>query len=353
LPLEILQERDRREKLRQKPIELSFDPHLDELVSKRIFHQKAKLHRHVTEIWYPDILQTIDNDSRIKKENEHLKTNSLARRQLLNHLDKIKKIFKAFISVLILNLPNHTADIKLHLLVVQVQIITRFGVQLNDLLRVAYIWPDFVKLKVNDDGDVVIDIDHAVENLDFKSVNEHIHTFNQKIEDWFQINRDLLFEVPAIDRGSLETTQSLSLSTKLPKTKILQRVTRARQTPHSSLSLLDRIRLKEKERQENQLTPEAKYDLFLFHKLGQLLDILASLNPGKPLSMDDLTAKVADSMVLTNYMAKQEASDLIIKLSNEFPDDFRLVETRKASILKWDDFDVNEFKSRLKYNLKE
>lgn len=344
----LLKERNERNKLIKQNVEFQFKPELGVPVSKSLFYNRIKAHRDVSEKWYPDLLKEIDQQLLIKKEES---SKSLKIPKLPKEFERIKKIFNAFDNTVILYTMNHTADAKIHSLIPQIKNLTQFNVELKDILQIAYIWPDFIGLKLDDNDDYIIDLDDTKDEIYLKDINKRLAQFEKKLNDWFEKNYLNYYEIPTIKKSDLIKKSIVSKNLKRSKTEIIQKNTKKQKLSNHSLSLLQRINLKEKERLENQINPQDKYDLYLFEKLGQVLEIFASLRPDLPHSLTGLTERVVTSLGLTNALANEEASDLILKLAKEFPDDFKLFNGKSTSVLKWKDFDVIKFKEKLKIRL--
>lgn len=333
-----------RDQLRSKALRTNFKP--ESPMAKMILHELIKTDRTVASIHHSATLKTIQDsetsEAVINATNPKSKTRSAS-------FIRLSKVFRALDSIVFMNVRTRVADIKLHTLLPQVHRFSEYNAQLKDLLQVCFIWPEFAVLKVDDDGDVVVDSEATKDVLNFKEVGVRANVFDTKMRKW--LDDHVGVEVPTISPDQLTLKSSGGeVTKKRGRVEILQKTSKKKKSDAlgsgKGLSLLERIKRKEQENLKNHVSPEERYAMYLDSKVGQVLDIVATMRPDKPHSIEALTEQVRNSLNTKNALGKNEARDLVYHLQKKFPEVFKVYTGKDVSVLRWKDFDANELKKK-------
>lgn len=341
LPQSLLDERDAREKERTQSVGFQFRPEKGEPVSKAIFYNRVKAHRDVAERWYPDILAKLDKEALVRKQEEEKIQGAIV------NSPRLTKVFNSLDNIIHINIPGRTADIKLHSLRDQVKRLSGINVELDEFLQVAYLWHDFVHLKLDDHDEYVIDIAQTVSKLSINDLPLRQKTFKKRLEVWVAGHPGQ--QVPLLAKSELEGPSRNMSPRKKNKVQVLEKSPRKAVDKNSGLTLSERIRLKEQQRLSSQTTPEQDYTKLLDSKLPRALDIVASLRSDKTHSIVALTRQFQRSLESTSSaLSAEESRDLVLRLNTKFPQVFKMSTGRDVSVLRWDELQLSELRRQLR-----
>lgn len=341
-------EKDQRDELAMKEALNKSSLKEGDIVGEKIFETKIRHNRIVAEIWYPEVLEKLDqqNSSKLDPEKQH--------HDLVGKIKRLIKIFFALDKAVPLVIKNRTSNAKVLEIIPQVKSFTGFNIGETELLQVAFIWPEAIPLLLNEYNEVLINTDEAKDSFNFKNLSKRASTFEAKAQEWLHKNRDR-DDIPALPRSEIRAPLDGPV-TKRVKRSILQNskekfipkaVSVETETAKTGMSMLERIRLKERQKLETQKTPEEKYEHFLDGKSKAVLEILISVRPDTPYPLDKLGDLIKNSLT-KNPVSEKEAIDVALHLTNKFPEYFTLVKTKDSQILKWKELDREELLSRLK-----
>lgn len=320
-----------------------------DIVGEKIFEIKIRHNRKVAEIWYPEILTKLDHHQNSSKLDHVKKQHNLE-----SKLNRLVKIFFALDKTIPLVIKNRTSNAKLSETIPQVKSFTGFNIGETDLLQVAYIWPNAIPLLLNEYDEILINTDEAKDAFNFKNLLTRAGTFESKTQVWLRNNKDQ-YDVPVLPRSQIKAPLD-GPTTKRVKKDIIQNskekfipktISVETKTAKTGMSMLERIRLKERQKLETQKTPEQKYEHFLDGKSKAVLEILISVRPETPYPLDKLGDLIKNSLT-KNPVSEKEAIDVALHLTKKFPEYFTLVKTKDSEILKWKELDRQELLSRLK-----
>lgn len=350
-----LQMRDERDTNRKQSVAFQFKPVLNEPIAVSVFKNRIKSHRDVSERWWPKELAKIDEETKRAQYNTNFPTEKNP--ELLNRILRLIKIFRTFHPSLVMELMRFTGDQSLRSFIPRVKL-SQPTVTHTDLLRLFTIWPEFIEVSLNFDGDVMVDMgktDRIPKITDLNYMNEQ---FEKKCEAWLKENEHL-DDVPPLKLDKLRPEvdlEKLAKESQLRKEKrktsllladVKSKITKPQKKDNSTLSMLERIRLKAKLKRESTVTPELKREQYLDSKLPQVLNILFTL-PNRSQSISRLSEIIKTSLSATSMMALDDAEAVIKRLCTKFPDVFTFVNGKSLKVLKWKEFQVDALKQKLK-----
>lgn len=344
---DLLYERDRREKLHSNS-NIKSDLKDGDITGEKIFYSKIRNHRKAAQHWYPEILRKQDIQDqyaklRLKKESTDLEKT----------VKRLNKIFYALDKSVPLVIRNRTSNANINEVYPKIKSFTGFSVTDDDLLKILYLYRDAVPLILNDYNELMIDTDKAKDAFNYKSLLKRAEAFSSLSSNWLQENKHQ-DDVPTLSRNDIEKPDEgpIRKRSKIEVLKnskekyVIKQKSENVETAKSGMSLLERIRMKEREKMENYKTPEEKYENFLDGKLKAALEILFTLRPDTSYTLEKLSELFQNSFT-KSPVSEQEAKDIAVHLTQKFPDIFKSAETKDTTILKWNELDRGELLARL------
>ncbi|KAH3685622.1 hypothetical protein WICPIJ_003422 [Wickerhamomyces pijperi] len=353
----LLKLRDERDLDRKQSVAFQFKPSLDEPIAVSVFKNRIKSHRDVSGKWWPKQLALIDEEERKAKESLE-STPREKNPELLAKVLRLTKIFKTFHSTLVMELMRVSVDLTLRYFIPKVKL-SHPTVSYSDLLKLFTIWPDFIVISINFDGDVVIDLEKTDRLPKINDMDYMNGQFEKRCEAWVNSNKyaddipplQLHLVKPEVDFQKLDKEMESRIkerknkNTTIPASSKISKPSNTKKE-NSTMSILERIRMKEKARKENYQSPTAKRDQFLDSKLLQVLNILFTLSK-RSQSISRLSEIIKNSLSSTSAISMEDAEAVIKRLCVKFPDIFVFVNGKSLKVLKWNEFQLSTLKKRL------
>lgn len=347
---ELLFERDQRDSIaKNNESSNSYDFKEGDVIGEKLFFKQIRKNRDIARVWYPEILNRLDqeeNSSKLKMKKQSS--------DIEQTIKRLNKIFIALNRSVPLLVRTRTSNAKLAEVIPKIQSFTGFTVTEKELLQISYLYLDAVPLLLNEYNELLIDTDKAKDAFNYKNLSERAEFFQASAFEWLQKNKSQ-DDVPILSRSDIEKPTA-GPSRKRLKTEVLKNPkekytpkpkSEKEETKKTGMSLLERIRMKDREKMKNYETPEQKYVHFLDGKLKAVLEILLALRPDTPYPLEKLSELIKNSLT-KSPISEEEAKDIAIHLTKRFPDQFTSVDLKDSQVLTWKELDREELLSRLK-----